>query len=251
MKGDFDGELRRRMEDACLLPTDHPLQREVRDEITAAGDWTQQDWLELQRENEELRLALHDVTSPTGLEQRLIDIPSTSTRHPRLFRVPLGVSAAILMIIAVLAVVMIWPRGSSTDGSIAHVASLVAKDHSSRPELTVLSDEPQQAVDRLQPSAPFEIRLNAIPDAATLIGGRICNFDEGPLILTRWQTSDHEFSMYQLRLADFGIPPNLPQREIISPAGHENKRHCRVRLWSDDQFAYAIVSDVTASEDGA
>ena len=251
MKIDFDGELRRRMEDACLLPSDHPIQREVRDEIADAGDREQQEWLELQRVNEELRLELHDVTPPNGLERRLMGIPLSSALHPRLLRVPRGAISAVLVISAVLAVMMIWPRGSSTDGSIARLASLVAQDHSARPELTVLADELQRAVERLQPIAPFEIRLKVVPVAATLIGGRICHFVEGPLILTRWQASDHELSMYQLRLADFGIPPNLPQREINSSADHEKKIHCLVRLWSDEQFAYAIVTDVTVSGDGA
>ena len=251
MKGDFDGELRRRMHDATMLPPSHPIQQEVRRDIAAAGDWAQEEWLELQRESEEGRLALHAVTLPAGFEQRLLDIPNTSVQRHRRRRFPFPAVAAVLMIAAVSAVVVTWLHLQSAERSITRVVSLVAIDHSSRPELMVLADETRHIVERMQPSAPVEIRLTAAPIAATLIGGRICSFDEGPLILTRWHTAEHEISLYQLRLADFGLAPNLPQREIDAPAGDEDTRHCRVRLWSDDHFAYAIVTDAPASDNGS
>lgn len=237
------------MRDATMLPPDHPIQEQVRRDITEAGDWAREEWLELQRESEDVRLTLLTVTQPTGLEQRLLDIPMTSAQRRR--RVPFVAVAAVLLIVAVSAVVMNWPLVQSSEQSITRVASLLAIDHSSRPELTVLADEEQGVVEKMQPIAPFEIRLTAAPAAATLIGGRICRFDEGRLILTRWITDGHELSLYQFRLADFGLAPHLPKREIDALSGDENKGHCRVRLWSDDQFAYAIVSDAPAPDNGS
>ena len=251
MKGDFDGELRRRMHDATMLPPDHPIQQQVRRDVTDAGDWAQEEWLELQRESEEVRLALRAVTLPAGLEQRLLDIPNTSVQRHRRRRFPFAAVAAVLIIVAVWATVVSWPHAQSTERFITRVASLVAIDHSSRPELTVLVDDTRGIMEQMQPIAPFEIRLTAAPIAATLIGGRICRFDEGPLMLTRWRAGGRELSLYQLRLADFGLAPNLPRREIDAPTGERDTRHCRVRLWSDDHFAYAIVSDGPAPEDGS
>ena len=251
MKGDFDGELRRRMHDATMLPPDRPIQQRVRRDIADAGNWAHEEWLELQQESAEVRLALHAVALPTGLEQRLLDIPMTSAQRHRRRRVPFAAVAAVLMIVAVSALVVSWSHESSTNRSITRVASLMAIDHASRPELTILADETWGIVEQMQPIAPFEIRLAAAPIGATLIGGRICRFDAGPLILTRWHTAERELSLYQLRLADFGLAPNIPRREIDTFAGDEDKGHCRVRLWSDDHFAYAIVSDAPVPEDGS
>ncbi len=252
MKGDFAGDLRRRMEEVCLLPTDatdEPARKQLLDEIAAAGDWAMQEWAELHRENERLRVMLRDVSPPEGFESRLLAIAATSrTRRHALHR-PLGLAAAILMLLTAGVIVMTW-RGapSATESTVAHVVALVARDHDSRPKLVVETSDPIEATRSLESKAPFDIRLVGAPAGAELVGARVCSFPEGPLVYSRWRDvggEDEELSLYQIRLSDFGLPPDLPPQELRSS---EAGGRCRIRLWSDNQFAYAVVRDGPTQE---
>lgn len=249
MKGDFDGELMRRMEEASLLPSDHPKRREVREEVASVGGWAEKEWLRLQAEPERLRGLLLDVTAPAGLEQRLLDIPSNMARRLQRLRWPFGAAAALLVIAAVVVVMSVQPVGDSTDQSLVRIATLVAADHMERPELTIAGDDRQRLVSALQARAPFEVRLPSPTANGSLLGGRICRFDEGPLVLTRWRRGDHDISMYQIRLTDFGLPPNLSRHEIEPPDQGSAAGLCRVQLWSDDRFVYATVTDAAWPDD--
>ncbi len=247
MKGDFSGELGRRMEEASLLPPDHPDHVRLISTIAATGDLAKRRWLDLHRENEQFRLALPEVALPVGLEQRLLEIPSAREQSTRRFHLPfrrVAATAASLAIVGTIAVAVIWSRASPLARSVEHVALLVAADHSSRPQLTVEVSEPAQAVAMLQPQAPFTIRMAPPRGKAELIGARLCRFNEGPLVLTRWRANGLEISIYQFRRADFGLPANLPEREMIPTLSDGKRSGCCVRLWTDDQYAYAIVQDV-------
>jgi len=244
MRGDFDGEMRRRMEDASMLPHDDPRRLAVSEEIASAGGWAQEEWLRLQAEPERLRYALREITAPPGLERRLLEIPTGVTRRRRRLHLPLGAAAVLLVIAAVAIVVSVRSSSSSADQSFMRLASLVVADHAKHPELTVLAVHREQLVSDLQPRAPFEVRLPDASPGGTVLGGRICSFDECPLVLTRWRSGAHESSMYQLRLADFGLPPNLPPKTLTGDDGAMQRiGRCRIRIWSDAEFAYAVVSD--------
>lgn len=236
------------MDEACLLPSDavDDPTRQLLDEIAAAGDWAVQHWAELHRENERLRVMLRDVSPPEGIESRLLAIPMTSRMRRHALRRPLGLAAAILMLLAVGAIVMTW-RGAptTTESTIAHVVALVAHDHDSRPKLVVETSDPIEAARSLEAKAPFDIRLVGAPAGAELVGARVCSFPEGPLVYSRWRDRDKELSLYQILLSDFDLPPDLPPQEFRSS---EAGGRCRIRLWSDNQFAYAVVRDGPAQE---
>lgn len=241
------------MEEASLLSAappnavDDAARGQLLDDIAAAGDWALQEWAELHRENERLRVMLRDVSPPEGLESRLFAIPTTSRMRRHALRRPLGLAAAILLLLTVGAVVMKWqgapPGGTRTDSTIAHVVALVAHDHELRPTLVVETSDPLEAARALETKAPFDVRLVGAPIGAELLGARVCSFPEGPLVYSRWRDvvgQDDELSLYQIRLSDFDLPPDLPPQEIRSG---ESGGRCRIRLWSDGQFAYAIVRD--------
>ncbi|MCI0363322.1 MAG: hypothetical protein L0219_05535 [Phycisphaerales bacterium] len=252
MKGDFTGDLRRRMEEECLLPTDavdDPATRQLLDEIAAAGDWAAREWAELHRENERLRVMLRDVLPPEGLESRLFAIPTTSRMRRHALRRPLGLAAAILLLLTVGAVVMKWQGARTrTDSTIAHVVALVAHDHELRPTLVVETSDPVEAARALETKAPFDVRLVGAPIGAELVGARVCSFPEGPLVYSRWRDvggQDDELSLYQIRISDFDLPPDLPPQEFRSS---EADGGCRIRLWSDNRFAYAVVHDASHAQ---
>jgi len=244
MNADFDGEMTRRMDEASLLPADHPRRQQVRDEVAAAGDSVQQQWLELQRENEELASHLQEVTPPSGLTDRLLRIPEASPRRPMRVRVMLAAAAAIIIISAAAVIAIVQPASQQSDRAVSQLASLVAQDHMAQPKLTVVESDWNDAVASLQSSSPFRIQLPSKPDGAALVGARICSFDDGPLVYSRWtDVRGNALSVYQLRLSDFGIPAHLPPKTIIPHSGTASADPCRVRLWSDDDFAYAVVTN--------
>jgi hypothetical protein len=243
MKPDFTGELRRRMEEAVLLPADHAEYSAVLEAIAQAGDWAAQDWAALHGENELLRARLQAVHPPEGLEARLLAIPTVGAPRSLRMGVPAVLAAAVIVILAVAAAWLPRLSAPAADPAIALVAHRMVEDHLSDPHLTIETSDPAAAAAALESTAPFEFRVVPPAAGAALIGARICSFPEGPLILTRWRRDDHQVSVYQIRLADFGVPPNLPPREIV-PAGTSGAAAtCRVTLWTDDRFIHAVVRD--------
>jgi len=254
MQADFNGDLRRRIEEAALLPSDHPMRRDACDHVSEHGDGARQVWRDVQQENESLLVELHEVPAPSGLQERLLIIPQNVRRRSRAWKRSIFAAAAVLVLaMTVVPGLLMHPGAEAIDASVVHVASLVADDHSARSQLTVVTSDPRQLFQELQPKAPFPIDLTTTPAAATLVGARICSFGEGPLIYTRWSTTKGDLSMYQLRLSDFGVPPNLPPQEVRQdqPGDRGARRRCRVRLWSDDLFAYAIVVDDEPADSGS
>jgi len=250
MKADFNGDLRRRMEEAVLLPVDHPARQELHELASAHGERSQREWCAVQNENEQLLDELQRISAPPGLKDRLLLIPAATPRRSRVWMKSMLAAAAVLAVITTVVVsIVLRPGTDSFDQSIAHVASLVAADHTARPHLTVLASNPREAIENLQPNAPFRVDLTTTPGAATLVGGRICSFDEGPLVYTRWKGPRGDISMYQLRLADFALPANLPPRAAGQNQA-DDPGECRVRMWSDDHFAYAIVVDGASADTG-
>jgi len=248
MKADFDGQLTRRMEDAAMLPPEHPMRSEVERDVREAGPWAQRQWEALLRENDALRHRLAEPTLPAGLEDRLLRIPETAPKRWRTVPAP-ALAAAVIALLAIVSLLVVnRSHDARHTDTIAGLAALIAADHSSHPELTVRTDDPEHIIDQLKDNAPFEIHPAVAPASATLLGARICRFEQGPLVYMRFIDAGEEISMYQLRLSDFNIPANLAARNIMSASTTDRPAKCRVRLWSDQRFAYAIVRDETKTK---
>ena len=100
-----DLELQRRMAEAAALPPHDPYRIETARLVTEAGDWAEQQWLELMREDEQLRLDLQHVDPPVGLIDRLLAVPDQTAPRDSRLRNSLGWAAAVAAMLA-LATVM-------------------------------------------------------------------------------------------------------------------------------------------------
>lgn len=235
------------MDDAVLLPDDDPRRREVLQQLDDADAGIQLAWADRLRENERLRLALRHVDVPEGLEQRLSGIPATVRRpwwgwHPTGWR-----SAALFAAAVITTVAMVTLSRTSTTGTIADAASRLAAlaidDHAGRPALTVATGDPREVEKRLTSSAGFMVRIPALDEPYTLLGGRVCSFGSRPIVYTRWRKDDHDHSLYQVRLTDFGLPDDLLPTTVTTPPTPGHPIGHRVVIWAQEAFAYALVCD--------
>ncbi len=235
------------LEDAVLLPDDDPRRREVLQRLDDADPRTQLAWTDRLRQSERLRLALRHVEPREGLEQRLLRIPDTVRRpwwgwRPTSWRRAAVLAAAVITIAAIVTLLR-----TSTPGTIAdaarRLAALAIDDHAGRPVLSVASADPREVETRLTTTAPFAVRVPALDDPYTLLGGRVCSFGSRPIVYTRWRKDNRDHSLYQVRLTDFGLPDDLLPTTVTTPPTPGHPIGHRVVIWAQEAFAYALVCD--------
>lgn len=235
------------MEDAVLLPDDDPLRREILQRLDDADQEIQLAWADRLRESERLRLALRHVEPPGGLEQRLMRIPATVRRpwwglRPTGWRSAAVLAGAVITIATIVALLRTSTHGTIADAA-SRLAALAIDDHAGRPVLTVVAAGPREVESRLMTSAPFTVRIPALDEPYTLLGGRVCSFGTRPIIYTRWRKDYHDHSLYQVRLTDFGLPDDLLPTTVTTPPTPGHPIGHRVVIWAEEAFAYALVCD--------
>ncbi|MCH7797997.1 MAG: hypothetical protein IID28_06070 [Planctomycetes bacterium] len=235
------------MDDAVLLPEDDPRRLEILQQLDDADRRTQLAWADRLRESERLRLALRHVEVPGGLEQRLLGIPASVRRPWWKWRLTGWRSAAALAAAVITTAAFVTLLRTSATGTIADAASRLAAlaidDHAGRPVLSVASADPREVEARLTTTAPFAVRVPALDDPYTLLGGRVCSFGSRPIVYTRWRKDNRDHSLYQVRLADFGLPGNLLPTTVTTPPTPGHPIGHRVVIWAQEAFAYALVCD--------
>ena len=87
------------------------------------------------------------------------------------------------------------------------------------------------------------MRVPALDDPYTLLGGRVCSFGSRPIVYTRWRKDNRDHSLYQVRLADFGLPVNMLPTTVTTPPTPGHPIGHRVVIWAQEAFAYALVCD--------
>lgn len=250
MNQDQREQLRQAMEEAVSLPADHPRRREVLGQIEGAGDWARTYWAELLGDEEQRRLELRNVPAPEGLHERLRAIPdqvdAAHRRHwPMQYRVAATLAAACLVLAAILAA-NLRSESPSFEQAVQHVANLAVDDHFQRPELSVATSDPAHVASRLQPHVTFAIDVPSMDHALSLIGGRICKFDEHPIAYTRWREGERDgkkHSVYQFRAADFDLPEQFMPVRIEVPAVPGRSPAHEVLVWSAGECAYVMVCE--------
>lgn len=239
--------LRQAMEKAAALPPEDPRRQEVLERVEAAGEWAREEWAELVSEAERLRLALRDVPAPEGLPQRLKAIPAQTQATPprawgRRYRTAAVLAAACLLLAAGL-LVNLRSQPPALEQTKLHLARLAVEDHAERPELSISSGEPEQVAHQLQPHVAFAVNVPPIDHALSLVGGRICSFEERPIAHTRWRYDGETHSLYQLAAADFDLPEQFMPIRIEVPAVPGQSQAYDVLIWSAGECAYVMVCE--------
>ncbi len=165
------------MEDAVLLPDDDPHRREILKRLDDADRELQLAWADRLRESERLRLALRHVEQPGGLEQRLLRIPATVRRpwwgvRPSGWRRAAVLAGAVITTATVVALLRTSTHGTIADAA-SRLAALAIDDHARRPVLSVEAAGPREVERRLTSSARFSVRIPALDEPYTLLGGRV------------------------------------------------------------------------------
>ena len=239
-------ERRRRIEHAALLPEDDVRRRDLIREIEESSSSERDEWYAILSENEEFETRLRHVEVPSGLLERVRAVRQDAPRTRRKWtRSPVGMIAAAALLIATLAGV-VWFDGAAgrTVSENAHkLAMLAALDHASRPALSVRTDDISSLREGLRPGSPFTIGITSPRDGATLIGGRVCSFGERPLIYTRWRDGVEDVAVYQVRLDEFALRDSMSPLDVDIAEEGSPVSQCRVRIWSEGEFAYVLVRD--------
>jgi hypothetical protein len=240
--------LRQAMIEASLLPPDDPRRCELEAEISRAGEWAESQWLQIQAENERLRLDLRRVTPPESLEKELLELPRKSAGElNRLIREHwLARAAAILLIAVVSGGIMYYLNNRGGQGSLVELARLAIDNHVHNQDVTVITLNPEYLERHLAAAVPFKIVMPAVNSQYNLVGGRSCSLGTHPVVYTRWASREGCCSLFQFRCSDFDLPDQSGKEVIHSSkvdCPEAKGRDCNAVVWSEQGRGYALVAD--------
>lgn len=229
--------LRQAMAEAALLPPEDAIRRSIEEDVARTGKWAQEEWLALLREDEELRLAVRQVPVPPGLEAQLLLIPD-STTLPRMKR-----SRLMRYVAALAAVVLLGIWGASSletvETRLDRLAALALADHAGEHPLAIVASDPGQVGKELTRNLGFPISVPSLGAGYRLQGGRPCKLGGRRVGLTVWNTGRGKGSLFQFKLADFGLS-RLMGRCVLRPPG---STECRVVIWPEGPMGLALVEE--------
>ncbi|MBI2944933.1 MAG: hypothetical protein HYY25_12090 [Candidatus Wallbacteria bacterium] len=263
MSGRDDRQLlRQAMAEASVLPPDDPVRRQLEQDVARGPEWARQEWLELIRGDEALRIALRQVEVPPGLVPRLLLLadqcaPPEAGAEPQVQRLDsrppgrmrsLGLFAGRRLALAssiALVVLMVWfgisSLRSDKEATLQTLALLATQDHMNTPHLQVKGSDPRQVAEFLSSSMGFPVSFPALGPGHTLMGGRSCRLGSHPVAYTYWQGPGGPESLFQLRLEDFGVG-SLTSRRVVHPASPAASRSpCEVVIWREPHGGYVLV----------
>jgi len=236
---------RRAMEEAALVPENDRSRRELeaRLDIESEGD-DRETWLTILAQNESLRKSLDNVELPAGLLTRVRAVrgPSRPSRRFPVSARTAALGAAASLLLAAIGIQVVRPEVRAPEAT-HELATIAAMDHAARPKMTVTTDDPDVLVMALRDSVPFQIHIPNPAPGATLLGGRRCSFGDQPIVYTRWRTESGDIALYQMEHEAFELKPHLAPVSVEMSDDASPGSHCRVRVWSDERFAYVIVTD--------
>ena len=244
-------QLRRRMDEAACLAMDHPDRRSLVREVTSAGGPIEREWLDLLRQDEQLRLELGRCVVPAGLHDRLRRIPDECSRRPSwLFGPPrwaVAIAAGIMLVVGIWLAAARSESGTKAN-QLESFATVMTAAHQARPELSVNTAQWDRLEGELRGRVPFEITRPAVSPNWVLVGGSTTTLDGGTLVYSRWLAGGRNVSVYQFCAKDFGLSCPLTRREL-TPAISKAGPHCRVVIWTQGHCDYALICepDVDAS----
>lgn len=247
-------ELRRRMEEACALPPDHPCRLAVCEAVCEAGEEAEQLWLDLLREDEQMRLTLRRVDCPPGLHERCRAICDEVDPQDGILarlaratplRTGLGMAAAFALVLAVWVTVQaLDPAVNPVEAATQNLVRVTTETHRNPPDLQVHSNNRLDVEQALaDASFPYPVSLPNLGKEYELIGGAALTLDHKPVIYTRWRGGDREYSLYQYCPILFEMDRAIPYQRFLESAAAANGSPVDVMTWSANHCAYALVGE--------
>lgn len=233
--------LRRAMEEAALLPTENPMRREIEACIVEAGNWAEEEWLEMLQSDELLRLDLQRIAIPAGLEEKLMAIPDEvpiSRSSRRIWIYPVTAAAMLLLTLGILQL-----RQNRSTELLNTVAMLAISNHENIDYVSIHSDKNIEVEQHLSKKAGFEVKMPALNQRLQLKGGRNCGLGTHGVVFSRWVKDDKKYSLYQFCSKDFGLPEEILKRVVIPKCPSVSNKQCCVLIWTEGSCAYALVAD--------
>ena len=236
----------RSLEETAILPEDDPRRLELERVLDDGSDSLREEWFAILSENEDLRLRLRGVEVPSGLVARVRSVREGNRpvlRHRSILPVA-SIFAAVMLLAAIISFVIVL-RGSAgpADSAIRELAMLAVMDHAARPVLSIETEDLDTLAVAIHSDTPFNLLLSSPEPGAVLMGGRVCKFGERPLVYTCWRVGGEDVALYQVRRSEFGLSAGLQPRNIDIPKHGSAVSRCRVRVWTDAEFAYVVVHD--------
>lgn len=252
-------KLRRRMGEIASLPACDEQRREVESVIADEGSWAENEWLDLLREDEALRLELRRVETPPGLHERLHRIPeqTMSKESSRMnFGWWLSAAAAVAVLLASWQLFAIpeteshsAPPPTSFRTSISEVSSFAVATMDQylnspklRPEERV--SNPRVLTKKLSRELGYAVVMPAtrLQDNYTLLGGRVATIRQIKTAYTLWQRDKLEYPLVQFEPTALNLTANEKCRTVCVPGFHRMQNGlCDVLVWSEEGRGYAFA----------
>ncbi len=237
-------QLRRRMEEVAALPHEAPQRQAIVRQISQIDGGLEQEWLELVREDERLRLELSRVDPPQDLSQRLLAIPEQSRPRRRWLFLPRSLwvpAVAAVLVVAVGVWAIVTTRSHQHQRTLDDIAALTMASHETQPQLAITTGDWDTVKASVRGDLYFPVDRPKLDPSFKLIGGRVVKLAGASMVYTRWQSGGKFYSLYQFCGKEFGLNAPVPRQVIkrrLTP-----KTRCKVTVWTEDHCDYALVAD--------
>lgn len=236
-----------RMEEASSLPADDALRVEIERAVAGNGSSDAARWNDLLTEAQTIREALADVSVPTELHQRLLAIPETlpvkiltAAKDDKRLVGPLAWIVSAVVVVAV-GILMLQPR--QNDSRLETVALLAVNNHLNHVDdqhLHVETDDGSVFKSGLAGEIPFEVVVPRLNRKLALLGGRKCTLGAHPAALSLWKSGGDEYSVFQFRRNDLGIPP-MPDGRFVQLNDPAAGGAGSAWVWTRGDFGFVLV----------
>ncbi|MHC4884933.1 MAG: hypothetical protein ACYTGH_07605 [Planctomycetota bacterium] len=237
-------ELRAAMNEASLLGPDSSLRHQVESDIQQAGTWAEEEWMDLLKEDELLRLELRRLDAPEGLRARLRRIPKDlpQSRILRFIR-PLSIAATVLLLIGTGLFLTPQEEGRIDELALQNIVAMASDDHLNDRRVALNTNDAAELVRALQTEVGFEVGMPTAQPEGVLIGGRRCRWAGCHVIYSLWKSRGKLQSLIQFCPKQFKLPGSMKRRTIeFSQPGHPELA-TQVVIWAEDGKGFAKVQN--------
>lgn len=233
------------MGEVASLPPEDPLRQQIEADIAHEGEWAEKEWMELLTQDEHFRIALRRVDAPHNLEKLLLTIPERKAyleKKALLKRWQL-VTAAVFVFGLIIAFVAYSIFKQDDESKLQSIVTLAINDHINDRHLEVATSNANEFIQKLSKHIPFEIVMPDIGKEFQLAGGRPCKLGLHPIVYSLWKSPQGEYSLFQIKLADFGLADFSDNRLVRPKTSALENCPCEVLFWCQGKYGFILVAD--------